>query len=347
VILILTLTAALTLARFDAIRADIPGQPVHIAIDVPDLGRDAQSLDPERILLSGKTESGCIVSILYEENFPFVASKEVARRFAAGKRVQSFTVGEISCCEFKTEIRDTIVETTYHAWPTTSDYRFDVHVSYVVPKRDVGKIGAFSRSDFVKVLGSFRAEGRPDRAELRLPEEIYGYRDEAAAAGADAFNWAVTQCILRSTDWAPHFYLGVLAMEMEKPDKALEGLARASELLETLDDRSPKHTHALLVALDRAAGIHAGEKRFDKVIPFCDRMVAATKVDDPPETRRFREEALFLLAGCQARLAQKDKAIAALKLAIEARPDFRSRAASSELFEPLRGLPEFQRLVGN
>jgi hypothetical protein len=111
VILILTLTAALTLARFDAIRADVPGQPVHIAIDVPDLARDAQSLDPERILLSGKTESGCIVSILYEENFPFVASKEVARRFAAGKRVQSFTVGEISCCEFKTEIRDTIVET--------------------------------------------------------------------------------------------------------------------------------------------------------------------------------------------------------------------------------------------
>lgn len=331
----------------DATRVDVPGQPVHVTIDIPGFQGDELPPDPERLLVSGQTKSGCIVSILYEENFPYVSTKDAAARFATGKRLQGFVVEDVSCCEFKTEIRDTIVETTFQAWPATPEYLFDIHVSFVVPKQDVGQPGTFSRSDFIDLVRSFRIEGKPDVSLLLFPPEAYAFRDEAAQAGTDAYAWLTKQCVMRGGDWVPHLYLGMLAEANDRQSFVVQGYTRAVDLLEDVKNRTAKQTRTLMFALDRAARVHASEKRFEKARPFCEKAVRIAQPEDPPEIQRFREEALFNLACCYAMTQQREGAMTTLQLAIEARPDFKERASASQLLEPLRNLDAFQRLVGD
>jgi hypothetical protein len=334
-------------APAEPIRLEVPGQPVHVSVRVPGFQPDTEALDPERMLLSGKTPAGCIVSILYEENLPFISSKDCATRYSTGRRVQGFVVGDVSCCEFKTEIRDTIVETTFQAWPVTPEYHFDIHVSFVVAKKNVGEAGTFSRNDFIALVQSFRVEGKPDVNLLAFPPELYAFRDEAAVAQADTLAWVTNQCVVHTGSWAPHLYLGLLADVNDRHSFVVQGYTRAADLLEDVKDRTPKQTRSLLFALDRAATVHAALKKYDKALEFCETAIAIPRPEDPPEIQRYREEALFNLAGCKAKLSQKDGALATLKLALEVRPDFKERAATSEMLESLRNLPEFKALVGN
>ena len=333
-------------AEPDAIRVDLARQPVQVSVQIPGFQADEFPPDPERVLVSGQTKAGCIVSILYEENFPFVSSKDAAARFGTGKRVQGFVVGDISCCEFKTEIRDTIVETTFQAWPATPEYLFDIHVSFVVPKQDVGQAGTFSRNDFIDLVKSFRVDGRPDVSVLAFPPEVYAFRDEAAHVGTDTYSWLAKECVVRTGDYVPNLYLGMLAETNDRQSLVVQGYTRAVDLLESMKGRTAKQSRTLMFVLERAARVHTSEKRFDRALPFCQRSVRLARAEDPPEIQRFREEALFNLACCYAMTQQRDGALSTLELAIAARPDFKERASKSELLESLRHLDAFQKLVG-
>ena len=335
------------LASGDATRIDLPGQPVHVVVEIPGFVADELPPDPERVLISGQTKAGCIVSILYEENFPYVSSKEAASRHSTGKRVQGFVVGDVSCCEFKTEIRDTIVETTFQAWPATPEYLFGIHVSFVVPKSQVGQAGTFSRSDFIDFVKSFQIEGKPDVGLLVFPPEAYAFRDEAAqGSGEETYAWLTKQCVMRGGDWVPHMYLGMLAEANDRQSFVVQGYTRAVDLLEDYPNRTVKQSRALLFTLERVALLHAAEKRYEKALPFCEKAVRLSKPEDPPEIQRFREEALFNLACCYAKTGQRDGALSTLQLAIQVRPDFKERAIESDLLESLRNLEAFQKLVG-
>ena len=340
-------SAVPALADSDTTRIEIPGQSVLVSVEIPALALDPESLDPGRVLLSGSTESGCIVAILYEENFPFVSSHDAFRRFASNRRVQVFTVDDVTCCEFKTEIRDEVVETTFHAWPVTADYFIDIHVACVVPKEELGRTQGFTRTDFASIVRSFRVEGRPDAARLRFPEEVYGIRDEDAAEETDGLGWATKQCTLRSGEWTAHFYLGMLALEHEKRDVAFEGFRKGAALLEAIPGRSPKHTLAMMFALDRAISIRTAEDAYDAVVPLCEQSVRVSMGVDDPQVQGFREESLFNLAVAYAKTSRQRKALETLRLVLDARPDFKGRAARSEELEPLRTLPEFRELVGD
>ena len=334
-------------APAEPIRLEVPGQPVHVSVRVPGFQPDTEALDPERMLLSGKTPAGCIVSILYEENLPFISSKDCATRYSTGRRVQGFVVGDVSCCEFKTEIRDTIVETTFQAWPATPEYLFDIHVSFVMAKEDSSQKPTFSRSDFIELVRSFHIEGAPDVNRFVFPPEVYSFRDEAAKASGDAYAWLTKQCVMRGGDWVPHLYLGMLAETNDRQSFVIQGYTRAVDLLEGVKGRTPKQAHTLMFALERVAHVHTAEKRFDKALPFCAKAVRIVQAEDPPEIQRFREEALFNLACCYAMTQQREGAMSTLQLAIAARPDFKDRASASALLESLRHLDAFQKLVGD
>jgi hypothetical protein len=331
----------------DATRVEIPGQPVHVTIDIPGFVADAQSYDPERVLVSGQTKSGCIVSILYEENFPFVSSKDAAARRSMGRRGQDFTVGDVTCCESRVEVRDTIVETTFQAWPATPEYLFDIHVSFVESRDEVLQEGTFERKHFIELVRSFRIEGTPDVERFAFPREVYAFRDEAAKTPTDTFAWLTKQCAVRPGDWVPHLYLGMLADANDRHSFVVQGYSRAVDLLEDVKDRNAKQTRTLMFALERAARAHADEEKFEKSLPFCERAVRTVKPTDPPEIQRFREEALFNLACCYAMTTQREKALATLQLAIEARPDFKERASTSKFLESLRQMEGFQRIVAD
>lgn len=334
--------------NLDVTRVAIPGQPVHVTIAIPGFVADAQSYDPERVLVSGQTESGCIVSILYQENFPYVSSKDAAARLALGRsRGQGFAVGEVSCCESRTEIRDTIVETTFQAWPATPEYLFDIHVSFVQSREEVGQEATFTRNAFIDLVKSFRLEGVPDVNLFVFPPEVYAFRDEAARAETDTFSWLSKQCAVRPGDWVPQLYLGMLADANDRHSFVIQGYARAVDLLDDVKDRTAKQTRTLMFALERAALAHADEEKFEKALPFCEQAVRTARPGDPPEIQRFREEALFNLACCYAMVSQRENALTTLKLALEARPDFKERAIASKLLASLRTLDAFRHLVGD
>jgi hypothetical protein len=335
-------------AATDATRVEIPGQPVHVTIDIPGFVADAQSYDPERVLVTGQTKSGCIVSILYEENFPYVSSKDAAARRSMGRRGQDFAVGDVVCSETRVEVRDTIVETTYQAWPATPEYLFDIHVSFVESRDEVvaKEGGAFTRNHFIDLVRSFRLEGTPDVQRFAFPPEVYAFRDEAAKTPTDTWAWLTKQCAVRPGDWVPHLYLGMLADANDRHSFVVQGYTRAVDLLENAKERTPKQTRALMFAFERTARAHADEEKFDKSLPFCERAVRTAKPSDPPEIQRFREEALFNLACCYAMTLQREKALTTLQLALEVRPDFKERAATNKLLESLRATDVFQKLVG-
>ncbi|MFN0006715.1 MAG: tetratricopeptide repeat protein [Planctomycetota bacterium] len=334
-------------AKADATRVAIPGQPVQVSIAIPGFVADAQAYDPERVLVSGQTKSGCIVSILYQENFPYVSSKDAAGRLALGRsRGQTFAVGEVSCCESRTEVRDTIVETTFQAWPATPEYLFDIHVSFVQSREEVGQEATFTRNTFIDLVKSFRLEGVPDVNRFAFPPEVYTFRNEAAKAETDSFSWLSKQCAVRPGDWVPQLYLGMLADANDRHSFVIQGYTRAVDLLGDVKDRTAKQTRTLMFALERAALAHVDEEKFEKAIPFWERAVRTAKPGDPPEIQRFREEALFHLACCYAMNSQRENALTTLKLAIEVRPDFKERAIASNLFASLRALDAFRQLVG-
>src|SRR5262245_31170257 len=166
----------------DEVKVKVPNQPVEVSLEVP--GFAAVKTSNERTLLIGKMSGGASISVLCEENFPFLSGADCAKRSEKASGYESFTVGAVTCCRYENNIRDVGVQTVWHAWPTTPEYLFDIHVTTTVTKNGV-KTGTFVKNDLIKLVKSWRVGGVSDRSSLRLPPEVYAFRDEAASAGAD------------------------------------------------------------------------------------------------------------------------------------------------------------------
>lgn len=357
----------------ETIRAKIPGQEVEVSVSIPGFRAATDFVDSgddpafrrfaadraydlahpnERQLLFGVMRGGAVVSVLFEENMPYLGAEDCGKGWAEESRYQRFRAGELQGCEFRMESKKgqgaSIGITHWHAFLASPDYLIDLHVSADVHTRGSGASAEFTRGDFLGVAKTLALTGRAEVAALALPSEIYAFRDEAAAAGVpDALGWVSKQCAARKAEWAPSWYRGSLAYQRDKLDVAVESFSRAAELLAALPDRTPKHMNALVRALDRAASICASQKRYKDALPLASRIVEAVASDAPPELRRYREEALYHVAACQAMTGKHSAAIESLRLAIAERPEYRERAASDEMFAPLRTKPGFKELVGD
>ena len=358
-----------------AIRAKIPGQEVEVSIEIPEFQSAKEFLDANRDakeprfrrfaaecaydlthpnarqLLFGITRDGAIVSVLFEENLPWLAAEECGKRWAEESRYQRFRAGELQACEFRMESKEGGGASTgishWHAYLATADYLIDLHVSGDGHTSGSGASHEFTRADFLGIAKTLALTGRADVAKLSLPPELYAFRDEAASAGGpDPLGWVAKQCAARKDEWAPAWYRGALADQREKPEVCVDAYARAAELLAALPERTPKQALALVQALDRAASVCASQKKYKDAIPLCERLVELVAASDPPELQKFREEALYHLAGCQAVTGKHSAAIESLRRSIGERPEFRERAAGDPLFAPLRTKPEFKKLVG-
>lgn len=352
----------------------IPGQVVEVSVEIPGFRTAKQFVDEhggdkdpaleriaeecaydlahpnERQLLFGVMRGGALVSVLFEENMPYLAAAECGQRWVKESRYKRFEVGELEGCEFRMEKRAgqgaSVGITHWHAFLTTPDYLIDLHVSADVHSFGSGASGDFTRADFLAVAKTLTLTGRADVAKLSLPPEVYAFRDEAARAGSDPLGWVSKQCLARKDDWAAAFYLGALADQREKPDVSVQGYSRAAELLGAMRERSAKHSNAFVTALDRAAWTCASQKKYKEAIPFCAKLVEVVPASDPPELRKYREQALYHLACCQAATGKHSAAIETLRQAIAEKPEFKESAAQEELLAPLRTKPEFKKLVG-
>jgi hypothetical protein len=326
------------------VQAKVPKRGVEISLEIADF--KPEKPDQERTLLIGPMHGDAMVSVLWEDNFPYIATSECGKKYEREAAYKSFTVDGIACCQFELNMHDVMVQTTWHAWPTTPDLLFDIHASVTGLKKDAHSASTFSKDDFVRLVKTWRVSGKVDRGSLRLPPEVYAFRDEAAKAGGDQLAWVTKQCDARADDWAVHFYFGALGYQVKKIEVVAQGYSRAADLLSNAGDRTPKQTRAMVEALDGAAFALAMQKKFTEAIPVCSRLVDAVKPNDVEDLRKLREQALYNLACCHAMTEQPDKAIDYLRQAISARPAYKKSAATDEMLAPLRKKPEFKSLVG-
>jgi len=332
-------------------RAKVPGTAVEIAIELP--GFEAETPDdPKRTLLFGSLGDGVVVSVLYEENFPYLPGSTCVARHAKLPQYKAFKAGSTDCCEFTATLGSPAKKNVkldqkhYHAFPSTPDFLFDIHLSVMELGR--GKYAkTFEREKFQALAQSFQATGRVDAKTGALPEEVYAFRDEAAQVAGDGLAWCEQRCAERVDDWPAAFYLGALAYEREDAERILAGYGRAADLLAAMAERTPKHVLALATACDRAAHACFMRKKFGEAVPWLERLLEQTESADSEAVRRLLPSAHFNLAAGYAKSNQPDKAMESLRAAIAAEPDMRRAAAESELLAPLRSRKDFKELVGS
>jgi hypothetical protein len=345
----ITVALASSFALFDPIeahvvKAKIPKQPVEVSLEIA--GFTAGKPDNDRTLLVGTTSGGATLSVLWETNYPYLSGDDCAKRYAKESGFEKFTVGNVVCAHWETVMRDVLKQTTWHAWPVTPDFMFDIHASTAASVKGGAHSPTFSKDDFVRIVKSWRTSGQADRGSFVLPPEAYAFRDKAVKSTGDPLEWASEQCAEHSGEWFVHFYLGELASETGKLDVMEQGFSHAADLLAATEKRSVKQTHAMIEALDRAAFAAASQRKFAETIPYCTRIVEIIKSNDAAELRPFRDDALYHLAVCCAMTSQEDKALDWLLQAIQAQPGCKQRAASDEMLASLRKKPAFKTLVG-
>lgn len=327
------------LLSLSQVKAAVPDQPVLIMLDLKAF-KASKEPDAKNALLFGDLDKGAILSVLYEENAPFITSQECAEQ---RKHSQTFTVGDVICVESSEKVHGVFETTTFHAFPVTPDYSFDIHVTYVsMPGHAKAR---FTREDFSAIVKSFKVEGRADSSKLAFPPAYYTFRDEAAKKASDQLEWVTGQCRERADDAIAHFYRGNLLYQHDKDDLAVIEYSTVSKLLEQRTDRTEKETLVLLHCLDRVALSLGRKKQYAAAIPFCQRIVAATEKLDTARAKGFRMEALYNLAICHAQTKANKEALVFLRQVIALEPRFKKRAADDELLAPLRSSPEFARLT--
>jgi len=334
--------APLNAAVDDVQHATIPGQKVEIALTLPGFKAEAPD-DPAGTLLFGRLGDGVVVSLLYEDNFPYLPGAERVRRRAKEPKFKSFEAGAVACCEYTADMRGLVSIKHFFAFPTTEDYMFALHVSVTTPAK--GPAPKFERAEFVALLPSFAVQGRADVGGFALPNEVYAVRDEAAHSGIDGLTWTKKRILERPDDWPTNYYLGALAFEKHDDDLTVKGFGHAAELLAAQSERTPKATVALVRACDTATAANAGRKKYAEAAPWCELLLAKTAADAPADVQKFRHQALFNLACCYAMTHRLDEAMDKLRAALEAEPAFRQKL-TSELLDPLRTRADFKKLGG-
>jgi tetratricopeptide (TPR) repeat protein len=347
---LLSTATSLSAARaVEATRAKVPGTDVEIALELPNFKAETPD-DPGHTLLFGSLGDGVIVSVLYEENFPFLAGSSCVARRSKEPKFKAFKAGDLDGCEFTITVKSpkrtaSFDQKHYHAFPTSPDFLFDIHLSVIEMGRGDHAV-TYEREDFQKLAQTFVVKGRVDASKGRFPPEANALRDEAVAGGGDAMAWCEKRCADHPDEWAAHFYLGAVAYEDDRPDDWLKGYGRAAELLGAMQDRTPKHALALATSCDRAANASFARKKYALAVPWLERLLEQTKSDAPEAVQKLRPSALFNLAGCYAKTNQPDKAMDNLRAALAATPGLKKDAAESELFAPLRTRKDFKELVG-
>ncbi len=331
------------LAHAGEITAKVPDQPLEIHLTMDGFEADAGLLTG-RAILGGTLESGAVLTVVCEDNMPYLSGADCRERRKGESGFEAFAVGEVAACKFRTSLPANFTKTDYYAWPVTADHLFVLHASTTRGK-SAAKKNEFDKADFEKLVASFRVTGTVDRSTWRLPPEVYVFRDNAAAHAADQLAWVTAECAARPNDFAPHFYLGELAYLVRNADVAVRGYARAAELLGRIEKRTPAQDQALFEALDTQSSAEASRKRFREALEPCERLVAVTAASTHPKAATFRAQALYNVAICHAQTGQAAPAIESLKQAIAVEPKFKERAASDELLKALHSKKEFKALV--
>jgi len=332
----------------DVQKAKIPGHDVEVSIAIPGFEAEKGMAVPGRTLIAGKMAKSAVISVLWEQNFPYVTAASCTETYAKATGFQAFTVDEKPCCLYRIEIRDAICQSQFYAFVATPDFLITLHVSRTFPIKGSGAERELKRGEVEAIVKSLALSGNADREKYALPADVYAFRDEAAKAAAGQLDWVQQQCSARPDDWIPHFYLGELAYNERKLEPAARGYQRASDLLAKRSDRSAKETCAFLVALDARAGYCASQKKYDQALPICNQILEVTKGLDATgakDLKSYREQALYNLACCDAMTSRPVEAMKALRQAIEAQPEFKKRAAEEPCFASLRAKSDFKKLV--
>ncbi len=332
------------LAHAGEITAKVPDQPLEIHLTIDGFEADAGLLT-ERVILGGELESGAVLTVVCEDNMPYLSGAECRARRKGESGFEAFAVGDVAACKFRTILPANFTKTDYYAWPVTADHLFVLHASTTRGK-SAAKKNEFDKAAFEKLVASFRVTGTVDRSTWRLPPEVYAFRDSAAAHAAEQLAWVSQECASHPDDFAPHFYLGELAYQALDADLAVRGYARAAELLGQIEKRTPAQDQALFEALDTQSSANASRKRYREALGACERLVEVTAASTHPKAKAFRAQALYNVAICHAQGGQAAPALESLKQAIAAEPTFKERAASDELLKALRSKKEFKALVG-
>jgi tetratricopeptide (TPR) repeat protein len=329
----------------DTVRAKLPGHEVEVSVAIPGYAEEKGMFVPGRTIIAGRMANEASISVLWEENFPYVSATECPDAYSKESGFKTFTIDDHPCCQYKVEIRNAIGQSQFYAYVATHDFLITLHVSRAFPLKGAGDAKELKRSEVEGIVKSLALSGDADREKYRYPAEVYAFRDEAAKLSSGQLDWVQQQCSARPDDWVPHFYLGELAYNARKTEPAVRGYQRASDLLVKRADRSAKETKALLVALDTRAACFAGQKKYDQALPVCEQILEVTKGSDAKDAKGFREQALYNLACCDAMTSRPVEAMKALRQAIEAQPEFKKRAAEEPCFASLKTKPDFKKLV--
>jgi hypothetical protein len=330
----------------EVVVATVPNQPVQVSLEMTGFVADNKP-DDEHTVMLGVLREEVIVSVTWTDNLPAIPGSESAKSYEKEPGYKAFAVNGVACCQYDVKFLDSVLMTTWRAWPATPELAFEIHVGIVGTTKGTHATSTFTKNDFVRIVSSWHTKGHIDPSSLRLPPEVYAFRDETATAGGDPLAWVTKQCEAHKNDWCVQFYLGVLGRQMKKPESTVQGYSRAADLLAASANRSPKQTRAMIEALDGASAALESQKKFADAVPLCSRVVGAVKAGDAADLLRFRESALYRLACCHAMASHLDKAFESLRQAIHEHPDYRKSAATDELLAPLRKRPEFKTLVGS
>jgi hypothetical protein len=184
----LFLVASALCAAVAQVKASIPDQPVEIVLELS--GFEAKSeMQTERTLLAGEFGGGINLSVLFEENMPYMASDECGGR---QKNEKKFLVGDVTCTEAtETVARGAAEITTFHAYPVNSDYLFDIHVS--ITRADKKSKTEFTRAQFTSVVKSFAVTGGSVEAALSARVLRVPRRGREAREGSDGVGRCAVQ----------------------------------------------------------------------------------------------------------------------------------------------------------
>jgi len=344
--LTLSLSLALALPTIEhKLETVVPGDVVQVGLSLPRFWADNE-LAGEGTLWGGKTLGDAILTVRFEQNFPFLSGEECVKRWKGMPKFKRFSAGGVACFEYRNEIQKGFVQNNFYAFLTTPDYVFILHLSQM----DMGTLErdeTWNRKSFGAIVENFKAEGRTDPSKLRFPVEVYAFRDEVAAQKSGHDKWAERQARERPDEYAPHFYLGVLGLQREDHRLAVRGHERAIELLEGLEKRSPKETRVYANALGGLGESLAALKKFRDALPIFQRLSELADPEDSTPLEAFRNEALYGMAYCHAQARNSKEALRFLRLAIEAQPTQRRRAKQDPLFRPLASSKDFKALVGS
>lgn len=324
----------------------MPDQPIIVKFTAEGFKPETNAQFRGRSLAYGGIAKDGILNIFYDPNFPYLSSVQWREQWVKRPAYQGFSIQNIAACEFTNDAKGAFLQSFYHAHIVTKDYAFDIQATVArIEIKGQPSGPRFTREDFSKIVRSFSVEGSPDPSTLRLPPEIYAFRDESARNDSDTANWVAKECLKNPESPVVHFYQGALAARRKVHDVAGQGYGRAADLYIKKGGKSTLEMNAFLDALQGAIAHLSLAKKFREASAYCQKLLEHIKNEMGPAFKKAREEALYQLAVCYAQSAQPLKAVEALKTAVAIVPSHRGRARDDAMFAPLKTDKEFNKII--